>query len=382
MKLICTQENFKKAIYNTERVVGRQITLPILENILLETEKGMLKASATNLEIGVSLKIGAKIEKEGKITVPAKLISGFVSNLPISDTISLEVKNSILKISSGEYDAQIKGLGAQEFPIIPELEGDFLFSLPAQKLRDIISKLLVCVSIDNARPELTGVNVLFFEKEIHLAGTDSFRLAEAILPVKQEKDGKYPVFMSKVNSLIIPAQAFAEVLRIIGNETQEVKIAIGENQIFFQVDSIKVVSRLINGKYPEYKHIIPKEFATRAYLGKEELSRAVKVASIFTHGKSGEVNFKIDSKNKKVVIQAQSEEAGENKSQLRAEVSGPDQEIVFNPRYILDGINSINTYSLALSVNNNSSPALLQMMGDETKKAVKEYAYVVMPIKS
>ncbi|EKE25813.1 MAG: DNA polymerase III, beta subunit, partial [uncultured bacterium] len=151
MKLTCTQENFKKAIYSTERVVGKQITLPILENILLETDHGMLKIAATNLEIGVFLKIGAKIEEEGTITVPARLLSNFVNNLPADGTVALTVIDQTLHIESGSSKAQIKGLQAQDFPIIPEMEGEFLFSLPAQEMREAIPRLAMCVSMDSTR---------------------------------------------------------------------------------------------------------------------------------------------------------------------------------------------------------------------------------------
>lgn len=378
MKLICTQENFKKAIGSTERVVGKQITLPILENILLETEQGMLKASATNLEIGVVLKTGAKIEKEGKITVPARLIGNFVANLPAHDTIELEVKDSALKITSGDYQAQIKGLGAQEFPIIPELEGDFLFSVPVAEFRNAASRLLSCTSVDNTRPELTGVNVLFLDKEIHMAATDSFRLAEAIIQIEKEKN--YDLFISKVQSVIVPAQTLAEILRIADDESKKIKVAVEESQIFFQVGGVKIVSRLINGKYPEYKHIIPQKFETRVLISREELARAVKIASAFTNSKSGEVSFTVQ--NKKVIVESQSAEAGENKTELAAQISGPEQKIVFNPRYILDGINSVTTNSLDIFINSGSSPVVIRMVDEKTVKPVESFTYVVMPIKN
>lgn len=378
MKLICTQEKFKKAISCTERVVGKQITLPVLENILLETERGMLKVSATNLEIGVVLKTGAKIEKEGKITIPARLIGNFVANLPVGDTISLETTDSTLKIKSGEYQAQIKGLGAQEFPIIPELEGELLFSVSADVLKNAVSKILTCTAVDNNRPELTGVNILFYEKEIHLAATDSFRLAEAIIPAEKERN--YDIFISKIQSIIVPAQTLAEVLRIAADETQKIKVAVEESQIFFQIGGVKIVSRLINGKYPEYKHIIPQKFSTKVLVPREELARAVKIASVFTNSKSGEVSFTVQ--NKKIIVESQSAEAGENKTELVAEVSGPDQKIVFNPRYVLDGINSVTTNSLDLFINSGSAPAVIRMVEEKDIRTDESFTYVVMPIKN
>ena len=378
MKLICTQEKFKKAIYNTERVVGKQITLPILENILLETEQGMLKISATNLEIGVSLKIGAKIEQEGRITIPAKLLGSFIANLPIEDTVMLETKDTTLKITSGDYRAQINGMEAQEFPIIPEMEGDFLFSVKTDILKNAAAKLLTCTSLDNTRPELTGINVSFFEKEINMAATDSFRLAEAIIPI--EKGKNYAIFVSKTPSIIIPSQTLSEMLRIADEGTEEIKIAVEESQLFFQIGGVKIVSRLINGKYPEYKHIIPQKFATQVLIPKEELARAVKIASVFTNSKSGEINISIE--DKKVVIESRSAETGENKTEIPAQVSGPSQKIAFNPRYILDGISSVTTNSLDLFVNDGSSPAVIRMVDEKTIKPIESFTYVVMPIKN
>lgn len=378
MKLTCTLENFKKAIYNTERVIGKQITLPILENILLETEKGMLKVAATNLEIGVSLKIGAKIEKEGKITVPAKVVSSFVNNLPNDGNIALEEKNQVLNIKCEKYQAKIKGLGAQDFPIIPEIEGEFLFSLPAQELKENLPKLLGSVSVDNARLELNGINVLLGEGEITLAATDSFRLGEAVLSLKSEKNENYSLFIAKTNSIIVPAMTFSEVLRSIAPETEEVKISIEENQIFFQVDNVRIVSRLINGKYPEYKNIIPQKTTTRVFIDKDDLLRAVKIASIFAQSKGGEVKFLIKSEG--LAVKAESEEKGENETELEAQVEGTEQEIIFNPRYVLDGINSITTPKMGILVNTAASPVIFRMIKDD-KQIIERFIYVVMPIK-
>jgi DNA polymerase III subunit beta len=378
MKLICTQENFKKAILSTERVVGKQITLPILENILLEAGQGVLKVSATNLEIGTVIKIGAKIEKEGKITIPAKLIGSFASNLPLSDTVLLEAKNATLKIESGSYQASIKGIEAQDFPIIPEPESETIFSVSGGIFKNMVSRLLACVAVDNTRPELTGINVLFFESEIHLAATDSFRLAEAKIPIKKEKN--YDIFCSKVASVIIPGQTLSEVLRLVEEENQEIKISIEEGQIFFQLGTTRIISRLINGKYPEYKHIIPQKFATQVLISKEESARAVKIASVFTNSKAGEVSFTIQ--DKKVIIESHSAEAGENKTELAAQVSGPEQKIIFNPRYVLDGINSVDTNSLDFFINSGSSPAVIRMVDPKTIKPLDNFTYVVMPIKN
>lgn len=377
MKLSCTQENFKKAIFNTERVIGKQTALPILENILLETEKGMLKISATNLELGVSIRIGAKIEESGKITIPAKLIGNFVNNLPNQDNILLETKEQTLKISSGKYKADIRGLEAQDFPIIPETTDEFLFSFSTQSIREFVPKILPCVSIDSTRPEISGINLILNEK-INLAATDSFRLAEATVSFK--KKNNYDTFIGKTNSIIVPANAFLEVLRIATPEIEEIDVTIEENQIFFQIENTKIVSRLINGKYPEYKQIIPEKFETKIILNKEEVLRAVKIASLFTNSKAGEIIFKTSTNEGKVEISAQTEEKGENKTELKGKIAGPDQEIIFNPRYFLDGINSISTQEIVILINTSDSPVVLRMI-NEKEEIQNDFTYIVMPIK-
>ncbi len=378
MKLICTAENFKKAINNTERIAKKQISLPILENILIETGKGVMKVSATNLEIGVVLKVGAKIEKEGKITIPAKIISDYISNLPILEPVSLEVSDSVLQITSGKYRASIKGLNAQDFPIIPKQEGGFLFSLNTEFFKSFVSKILPCVSIENTRPELSGINISFSENKIYLAATDSFRLAEVAIPITKEKD--YDIFVNKTPSVIVPVSTMTEVLRIAGNEKENIWVAIEEGQIFFQIGSVKIVSRLINGKYPEYKHIIPKEFLTEVVVSQEEMMRGVKLASVFASSKAGEVNLFLE--NKKMIISAKSAEAGENKTEIEIFLKGKDkQKITFNPRYLLDGINSISTEKAFFLMNNESSPAVLQMTDEKGKTPSPDFTYVIMPIK-
>jgi len=382
MKLTCTQENFKKAIYSTERVVGKQITLPILENILLQTEQGMLKISATNLEIGVFLKVGAKIEKEGMITVPARLLSSFVNNLPAESTVSLEVIDQTLHIESGASKAQIKGLQAQDFPIIPEMEGDFLFSLPAQEMRDAIPRLAVCVSLDSTRPELSGMNVVLQKNEVRIAATDSFRLAEAVINLKKADTQSYDIFIEKNNSIVVPLNTFLEVFRVIGNETQEIEVGIEESQIFFQVENVRIVSRLINGKYPEYRQIIPQQFTTRVLLEKDSALRAVKIAGIFTNSKTGEVKFTVDAKKNKVTVQSKAEEVGENKTILDAQIEGPSQDAVFNPRYMADGIQAVATSQFVLLMNSGASAAVIRMVEGEKKEEVSAYTYIIMPIKN
>jgi DNA polymerase-3 subunit beta len=383
MKLTCTQEKFKKAILNAERVVSKQNTLPILNNILFETENGILKISATNLEIGVSSQLGVKIEEEGKITIPAKLIGNFINNLPSGENIQIETDDQNLKIKSGLSKAVIKGLLADDFPLLPRKNSDYVLTVSSIRLKNIINRVISCVAFNETRQELTGVNLIFTEKELYFASTDSFRLVETKL-VLEEKNIKqnYLDFISKKESIIIPASTLSEIARIINNETEEdVNIAIEDGQIFFEINSVNIVSRLINGKYPEYKHIMPKEFKTRIVGEKSGIQGAVRMSSVFSKTKNSEIVFKIDSEANKFFIEAKSVECGENSTELAVDIVGPSQEVVFNAKYLLDGINIIGTSKLAILLNSESSPVAIKEIDEKTGEVLEEYIYIVMPIK-
>ncbi|MDD5083851.1 MAG: DNA polymerase III subunit beta [Candidatus Moranbacteria bacterium] len=382
MKLICTQENLRKAIAAAERAVGRQSTLPILGNFLLETENGRLKLSATNLEIGVIARVGAKIESDGRITIPAKLMSNFISNLPSGDTIVLESEGQSLKISSGGYQVKIKGLDAQEFPLIPQHHGTQFLNIPAQPLRATLAKLLPCVALNEARLELTGVNIIFSDNSMCLAATDSFRLAEETIALDSANVASVASSFPQ-GSCIIPAATFSEVSRVISPESKEVKLAFEDNQIFFEVDGVQILSRLVSGKFPDYKQIIPEQFALQATVSKEDLLRAVKIATVFTSQTSQEVVFRIDPEESHIVIESRSQEMGENQTILQADIlSDIPLEMVFNPKYILDGINTIATSRIAILANESTAPAALKAVDEETGAHAGEYIYIIMPIRN
>jgi len=387
MKLTCTYENLKKAILNTERIVSKQTTLPILNNILFEVEGGVLKISSTNLEIGVVIKVGAKIEGNGKIAVPVKLLSNFVNNLSQGENINLEVNENTLKIKSGQSRAVIKGFSAEDFPIIPQKSSAYLFNLIYNELKEAISRVIICVALNETRQELSGINLILSEKKLFWAATDSFRLAESTIEIMEDKINKKELgdFLAKTTTIIIPANTLMELSRIISNDPSQegkVGVAIEDGQIFFEANGISLVSRLINGKYPEYKHILPKDFATQIILDRKLLQSAVKMASVFSGAKTSEISLKIDASASKVFVEGKSVETGENVSEIKTEVSGPSQEIVFNSRYFLDGINTISTSQIALLANSGSAPVALKNVDEESEKILEDYIYIVMPIKN
>jgi len=385
MKIICTQENFKKAIQNAERVVSKQNTLPILNNILFKAEKGILKLSATNLEIGLVVKIGAKIEEEGEVTIPAKLIGNFINNLNAGENIELELKEQGLKIKSGKVKAFIKGLPAGDFPLIPQKKSEFQLKASGSILKNTISKIISSVAFNESRQELTGINVTFGEKELFFASTDSFRLAEERISINEEnmEIGNYSNLKEKKGNIIVPGATMVELARIIDSDLgEEVKIAIEEGQIFFETGGMVLVSRLINGKYPEYRHIMPKEYKTRIVGGKNLIQSAVKMASVFSSAKTGEIILKISSEDKKASIEARSVEVGENSTELDLDITGPSQEAIFNSRYFLDGLNAVETTQVAIMLNSGSSPVAIKEIDEKTGEVLEDFTYIVMPIKN
>lgn len=382
MKLICTQENLKKAIASAERAVGRQSTLPILSNFLLETENGRLKLSATNLEVGVIARLGAKVESEGRITIPAKLLSNFIGNLPSGDTVLLESEGQTLRVASGNYQVKIKGLDAQEFPIIPQHKGESLLTLPAQKFKTALSRLLPCVALNETRIELTGINMIFSEDSLCLAATDSFRLAEEVIDLDAVGAAEAKHLFPE-GSCIIPSATLVEVLRVISPDTKEVKFAFEDNQIFFEVDGVQILSRLVSGRFPDYRQIIPKLFASRATVAKEDLLRAVKIATAFTSQASQEVVLRIRPEEHVIIVESRSQEMGENQTRLEADLEGEIAlDVVFTPRYLLDGINAIATSKVAFLANENTTPAAIQAVDEEAATIVSGYIYIIMPIRN
>ena len=385
MKLICTYENFKKAISNCERVVSKKNTLPILNNLLFEVEKGGLKISATNLEIGIIVKIGAKIEKEGRITIPAKIISSFSNNLLGGDNIILETIEDKLKIKSGSNKAVIKGVITDDFPLIPVKKTEYLLTVSGLKFKEMLAKIMPAAAINEARQELTGINLIFQEKKLLFAATDSFRLAEYEMAISEENINQenYTAFISQKENIIIPSATLIEINRIIyDNEEGKIKIAIEDGQIFFEIGEVRMVSRLINGKYPEYKHIMPKEYKTEMIGSKSLAQNAVKMASVFSLGNAGEITLKIDQEAKKFLMLSSGEDTGESSTELNFKAQGPSQEIVFNARYLLDGINVITTSKMAILANSEATPVAIKEVDEKTGKIMGNFTYIVMPVKN
>jgi len=375
MKLLILQEKLKKGLGIVERVSSKSLTLPILNNILMSTEKNFLNLAATDLEMGINLWALTQIEKEGKITVPSRLFSNFINLLP-NKKISLEVKNDSLFIECENYKTQIKGLSAEEFPIIPKITNGDTVSVEVSSFCKSLSQIADIAVPSSVRPEISGIYFLFQKNLITIAATDSFRLGEKKIFLKNNSP------LEKEYSLILPQKTAKEIVNIFNEKQGELKMYFSPNQVMFEYPmeetdhaEVQIISRLIEGEYPNYQEIIPKKYTTQLTLDKDEFLNQIKTASLFS-GKINEVKIKADPKTNKIEAFSQSSEIGEYESSVSGKIEGEPVEISFNHRFLLDGLLSIKTPEIIFELNKETGPGVLKAAGDDT------YIYVVMPIKA
>ena len=374
MKLISVQENLKKGLLIVSHGTGKNINLPILNNILIKAHQNTIELISTNLEIGIIHKLRGKVEEDGEFTVDAKIITEYVNLLP-SENVEIEEIDGELKIECDTYKTKVKGESAKEFPLIPCILQDNYYSCSVGELKKALNSVAFAVSNSENRIELSGVLFNFEDDKLTLVATDSYRLAEKTIDIKAND-----VFNNQ--KIIVPARTVQEVLRILSNynnedlsfeQNGEVKISISDNQILFTIDSVELVSRLINGQYPDYKQIIPDKEKTEIITSKANLLRAVKAVSIFS--KTGINDVDLEFKNNKIIISASSGQSGESRADVDAEINGIDNEVAINFRYLVDGLNNISSDKVKLKVVSNNTPCVLTADKDDG------YLYVVMPIR-
>lgn len=364
MKLQVTQENLSKALNNVAKIaMANKNPLPILSNVILKTIDNRLNISATNLEIAISEKIGSKIKTEGSITVPARLMQEYISSLP-SGVIDLELDEFKLHISTDQYSSTINGVIADDFPDIPTVEDGVKWSIPAKEFKKGLSQVVFAASNDESRPVLTGVLLHVVDGKLYAAATDSYRLSEKEL-IKTKQD----------ISLLVPASALHELLRIIPDTAENIDVFADKQQVLFVVDDIELVSKLIDANYPDYRKLIPKKFEVTAKLARDEFIAITKVSSLFARESAGSITIKVDEDSKKISITSIASQLGENNSSASAEVSG-DGEVTLNSRYLLDALNAIGTKDVIFSFNGKLEPCLI------TSQEAPDQTYLVMPLKS
>ena len=365
MKVSCTQENLQKGLSIVGRLVGVRTTLPVLNNILLKTEKGRLKVSATDLEVGISTWIGAKVDQEGAITCPAKLLLDYI-NTNNDKKINLELKDLNLHLESEHYKANIKGIDASEFPLIPEVKKTQEIEVLTKDLANAISKTVIAAALDESRPVLAGIFVEAAADKMKMVATDSYRLAEQKINLGKKIDIK--------TSFILPQRTMIEVARILTDGAEKVKIYPSENQVEFVLGETVLVSRLIEGAFPDYEQIIPKNVKTKVQTKANEFSVALKMASLFARESANNIKLKITPPDK-VEVLAVSPHVGDNVSEVKGAISGDSLEIAFNAKFILDVLSVIGSEEITLELSNNLAPGILRGKTDPN------YLYVIMPLR-
>jgi DNA polymerase-3 subunit beta len=363
MHLSVTQENLSRALATVSRIASTRGSLPILSNVLLKTVNNQLLVAATNLDVAISETIGAKIKTEGSITVPARLMQDYVASLP-SSTLTLEVKDNKLKLTTEHHSSSINGTPADDFPEMPTIEKGDVLELPAGDLKTALQQVLFAASNDEARPVLTGLFLHTTAGKLYAAATDSYRLAEKMIGDEE-----------KELSLLIPASSLQDVLRVMRDDTTVVGIHYDEQQARFSVGPVELVTRLIEGNYPDYRKLLPKDFATTAVMKRSDLQEITKVSSLFAREAAGGVTVTIEEEKSEVSIRSIASQVGENNAVAEAEISG-DAVITMNSRYILDALNAFEGSKIQINVNGKLDPCVL------TDPESDNYLHVVMPVKS
>lgn len=365
MKLSCTQENLVKGVFIASRIVGTRSTLPILSHLLLSTDKGRLKLTGTDLEIAIVALVGAKVEKDGSITVPGRLLNEFISGLS-DKTIELEKINNSLKVSTENVSAELNGLDPQDFPLIPQIDEKNSIKVSARELKTAINEVIFAVAFDETRPVLTGVYCRVEKDKITFVATDSYRLAERQI--------SYPNQEIKPCELIIPSRTMHELIRLLDVTGEEIKIAFTPTQVSFASESIQIISRIIEGNYPDYQQIIPKESKTKVTIESKKFQTALKLAISFSRDVSNNIRLQVKNGEPLVVIAA-SAHVGSSIIKVQKEQTGEDLEIAFNGKFLVDILAAIQDEKVIMEFNGNLSSVII------LPEKQTGYKTLVMPLK-
>ncbi len=370
MKITVLKNNLKNGLGLIERAIADNNNLPVLKNVLIKTAGNKIQLSATNLEIGITTAVPAKIVEEGALTVPFATFYSIVSNLP-NERIDCEVKNNTLLITTDSYDAKIQGLSDSDFPIIPTIQTPIAtITIEAAILNEALGQVALAAQVSEVMPEISGALLTRNSNEYKLAATDSFRLAEKTLAAHQVQAKNSEAFR-----VIIPLKTIQEVQRAFAG-TGAVDIAVDAAQILFKNEHTTLISRVIDGKYPDYEQIVPKTSETEVIMEKESFLSALKLVSSFS-GKVNEVRLTVDGAKKVLEAHAANQLLGENSYLIPAKIKGPNVEAVsFNWRYLFDGLRALRGNQVLFVLNGNAKPAVLKSPDDAS------YFYIVMPIRN
>lgn len=363
MKLVVTQENLARALAIVGRVAQSKTSLPVLNNILLRAENNRLLLAATNLEIAITEFIGAKVTRDGSITIPARLLVDYISNLPKSN-VSLELDGHKLSIITDNYRSTMNGVSAEEFPALPEIDGATSLVVPTKDIKQAITQTILTTSHDETRPILTGVYLHTHEGWLYMAATDGYRLSQKRL-IKTDAE----------IVAVIPSQTLQDVVRVVPDECDEVSILLDGQQVRFLMGDIEITSRLIEGTFPDYRQLIPKNTEITFASKKDELTRITKVASLFARESGGSITIKTDSVAGNISIHSLASQLGENTSEIQTIPSG-DGQITLNSRYLIEALGVIDSVDISFGFSGKLAPCVL------TSPKNDDYTHIIMPLKS
>jgi DNA polymerase-3 subunit beta len=373
MRLTCLQENLSRGLSVVGRAVATRTTLPITNNVLLETDQSRLRLTATNLEMATSCWIGAKVEEEGAITVPARLLTEFINSLP-NDKIEVNLsQRTTLELKCARFEARISGVDAKDFPPIPKVEAGIATKVTVEALQRGISQVVFAAATEESRPVLTGVSADFEGDLLTLAAADGFRLAVHKLPLAASVGQK--------TTVIIPSRTLAELNRLMVDQEEAVDITVDpdKSQALFRLKDIELVSQLVQGAFPNYAQLIPQSYTTRTVVEVAAFLRATKTAAIFARDGSGIVRLMMvpgggEMKPGKMTVAARSEEVGDDVGEMDAVIEGEEAKIAFNGKYLADVLSVLHEEQVALEITTPSSPGVLRPVG------VDNYVHVIMPM--
>ncbi|MCL2280824.1 DNA polymerase III subunit beta [Candidatus Saccharibacteria bacterium] len=363
MKAVVTQENLARALNIVSRIASSRTTLPILSNILIKAEDGKLILSATNLEVAITGSIPAKINREGVLIAPARLITEFIANLPKTN-IEINASDNKITITAGNYHSVVNTVAADEFPVLPEPKTKISIKIPISDFKKAVAGTALVASNDTTRPILTGVYLHTFNSVLYMAATDGYRLAEKkVLPLDKEI------------SAIVPASTLSDVVRIISDEIKEITVNFSDDQISFVIGDTVVTSRLIDGNFIDYRQLIPNKTDVVATLNHDEFIRITKISELFARETAGSITLKVDADTSTLSIRSITSELGENNSEAEATVKGSGT-ITLNSKFLLDALSQIDGDNVKLQFSGKLAPALLTADDDDT------YKHIIMPVKS
>lgn len=369
MKLSLMQENLARGLQVVSRAVSSRSTLPVLANVLLRTEDAGLKLTATNLEIGISCWIPGKIDTDGALTVPARLLTDVVNGLPGGERVDLEVDGTTILIRAGRYQTHLRGMEADEFPVIPAAGERPTTRIAQRELRGALGEVTFAAASDEARPILTGVLTRFNGDRLTLAAADNYRIAVKSIPVLDPVDD---------TSVVVPARSYLELMRIL-NDTDDpvdVVLAPSKSQVVFHVEGIDLVSRLIDGQFPNYQQVIPTSHGSRAVLEREELLKAVRLSALIASSAANVVRLKLGENGSGAVTIAAAADVGDAEGEVEAAIEGDPVTIAFNARYLQEALANVDGDQLALELTGPLSPGVLKPIGDD------DYVHVIMPVRT